>query len=394
MDEATKRSPTLKLVSRSSKNGGIADELKELLDRVRRVCDELGKGFSDSLRRVAELQERLDEERFHLAVLGQFKRGKSTLLNALLGEPLLPTGVVPLTSIPTFLRAGKTRAVRVFFRDGRQAAFSDLTLEQASDVLARHVTEAKNPKNQLGVERVEVEHPSSLLSAGVVLIDTPGIGSTLRHNTESTLNFLPQCDAAVFVVSADPPITEVEKDFLKAVWDKVAKLYFVMNKVDYLTESELEEAMGFFEKCLKELGFQDSGPIFRLSAGQGIDARVREEPLLWRKSGFEELQNYLLDFLSREKSRTLHLALARKALTVVADASMNIRLQQRSLQLSQQELEKRIEIFDAKVKEIEQEKVKIGDLLVGDRKRAAQLLEDLAETLRRDARRYLRALMK
>jgi small GTP-binding protein len=250
MDEATKRLPTLKLVSRSRKDVGTGEKLRELLDRVRRVCDALGEGFSDLVTRVAELQERLNEERFHLAVLGQFKRGKSTLLNALLGEPLLPTGVVPLTSIPTFLRTGQTRAVRVFFHDGRQVAFSDLTLEQASDVLVRYVTEKENPRNQLGVQRVEVEHPSSLLSAGVVLIDTPGIGSTLRHNTEATLNFLPQCDAAVFVVSADPPITEVEKDFLKAVRDKVAKLCLVMNKIDYLTESELEEAMGFFEKCL------------------------------------------------------------------------------------------------------------------------------------------------
>jgi hypothetical protein len=86
----------------------------------------------------------------------------------------------------------------------------------------------------------------------------------------------------------------------------------------------------------------------------------------------------------------LHLALARKAAAIVADASMNVQLRQRSLQLSQQELEKRIEIFDGKVKEIEQEKVKMGDLLAGDRKRTADLLEQLAETARRDARSYLK----
>jgi small GTP-binding protein len=356
------------------------------------LCQEFGEGFSDSLVRVAELQERLVGERFHLAILGQFKRGKSTLLNALLGEPLLPTGIVPLTSLPTFLRAGKTRTVRVVFQEGSESAFPDLTLDQGRDVLARHVTEKENPKNRLGVESVEVEHPAAILRAGVVLIDTPGIGSTLKHNTEATLQFLPQCDAALFVVSADPPMTEVEKEFLEAVQVKVAKLCFVMNKVDYLTEAELTDAILFFEKVLKELGVEDRETVFKISARNGIDARVKEDPALWCKSGLEKLQSYLLDFFAREKKRTLQVALAKKALAVVAHVFMNVRLQQRSLQLSREELQKHIETFDTKVNELAQEKIKIEDLLAGDRKRTVQVLEDLAEKLRRGARYHLDAI--
>ncbi len=392
MDETTEPSPSP--VPDPGKRGGTADELKHLMSRVRSLCEESGEGFSDSLARIAELQERLAEERFHLAILGQFKRGKSTLLNSILGEPLLPTGVVPLTSIPTFLRAGKTCTVRALFHDGRESAFPDLTLEEARDVLARHVTEKENPGNRLGVECVEVGHPASILKAGVVLIDTPGIGSTLRHNTEATLAFLPQCDAALFIVSADPPITEVEKDFLKAVQEKVAKICFVMNKVDYLTGTEITDAILFFEKVLKELGFKDSGTVFKVSAKTGIDARVKQDRALWRKSGLEDLENYLLEFFSREKSPTLQLALARKAFAVVTDVSMNVKLQQRSLQLSREELEGRIEVFDNKVREITQEQIKIGDLLAGDRKRTVQFLEDLAEKLRRDARQYLEEIIR
>ena len=359
--------------------------INHLIDFV----DELGEGFSGDGKRLRELRERLTAERFHLAVLGQFKRGKSTLINALIGESLLPTSVLPLTSIPTFLSAGPKRVIRVFFLDRKSEEFNDISSNEAAEILANYVTEERNPLNKLAVSRVEVEHPAPLLHQGVVVIDTPGIGSTFRHNTDATLNFLPQCDAALFVVSADPPITEVEREFLRAVRDKVAKVCFVMNKIDYLTEREREAAVGFFEKSLKEMGLQHNGPIFSVSARQGIDARVREEPPVWRKSGLEDLQGYLLDFFSREKSRTLQLALARKALAVVADVSMNINLRRRALQLSQQELEKRVEIFEREIKELEQEKVKMRDLLAGDRKRTAQLLEDLAETLRRDARRYL-----
>jgi hypothetical protein len=161
-----------------------------------------------------------------------------------------------------------------------------------------------------------------------------------------------------------------------------------MNKVDYLNEEELQEAVKFFEGALKESGFPEHNSIFSVSARRGIDSRIHEKPFLWRQSGLQALQDYLLEFLSREKSRILQLALARKAIAVVADASMNIKLRQRALQLSQQELEKRLEIFDAKVKEIAQEKVKLGDLLAGDRKRSAQFLEELAEGLRGAARRH------
>jgi len=389
MDETPHQAPTPHCISGPPHNGDGAAELRALLGEARKLCESLGAGFYDLPPRLAEFQQRLDEERFHLAVLGQFKRGKSTLLNALLGEALLPTGVVPLTSIPTFLHAGKRRAVRVFFHDGRETAFFDLTREQASNVLARHVTEKENPKNQLGVARVEVEHPAALLSAGVVMIDTPGIGSTLRHNTEATLNFLPQCDGAIFVVSADPPVTEVEKTFIKAVQEKVPKLRFVMNKIDYLTEEELEEAVRFFDRVLKESGAPDEETIFRVSAKQGLDARLREDALLWERSGLRELQRYLLDFFSREKLRILQLALARKALAVVADAATKVELQRRSLRLSRRELEQRIQLFDSKVAEIEQEKLKMTDLLSGDRRRTVQRLEDLAEALRHDAGRYL-----
>jgi ribosome biogenesis GTPase A len=392
MDERTESLSKLESMPKPVTNSRPAEELQYILARLRMACED--SGFSNSLTRVSELQERLAEERFHLAVLGQFKRGKSTLLNALIGEPLLPTAVVPLTSIPTFLRAGNTRTVRVLFQESKQSDFPDLTLEQARDILARHVTEKENPGNRLGVESVEVEHPAAILMSGVVLIDTPGIGSTFRHNTDATLQFLPQCDAALFVISADPPITEVEKEFLEAVQGKVAKLCFVMNKVDYLTGAELTDAVLFFEKVLKELRLEDSDTVFKVSAREGIDARVEKDRTLWRKSGLEKLQNYLLDFFSRDKSRTLQLAVAKKALAVVADISMNVKLQQRSLQLSREELEDRIEVFDGKVKEIAQEQIKIGDLLAGDRKRTVQFLEDLAEKLRRDARQYLEGMIR
>ncbi len=377
-------------LSASHDGNGSGGSLLSILDQISKLLDELGDGFVNDQKRIQNLKERLTEERFHLAMLGQFKRGKSTLINAFLGEPLLPSSVLPLTSVPTFLRPGSKRLLRVFFLNGKSEELPDLSCAQAADLLCRYVTEERNPENKLGVVRVEVEHPSSFLSRGLMLIDTPGIGSTFKHNTDATLRFLPQCDAAIFLVSADPPITEVEIEFLKAVKGKVARLFFVLNKVDYLTVEERDQAAGFFKSVIeKQLGTMGGEPVFCVSARLGLEGKVSDNPMLWQKSGMEELETHMLGFLARDKTRTLQLALAKKALDATADTTMHIQLQCSSLQMPLDELEKRIQIFDEKIREAERERIAIGDLLAGDRKRTVEFLEEKAEESRRKARSHL-----
>jgi hypothetical protein len=135
------------------------------------------------LERLEALQQRFSVSRFQLAVLGQFKRGKSMLLNALLGADVLPTGVIPVTAIPTFLQFAPAWRLRVTF-SGDLIEETDVDGPLAlRERLTEIVTEAANPHNRLGVSRVDVFLPSALLGRGVVLIDTPGVDSTLRHNT-------------------------------------------------------------------------------------------------------------------------------------------------------------------------------------------------------------------
>ena len=137
--------------------------------------------------------------------------------------------------------------------------------------------------------------PSPLLSKGVVLIDTPGIGSTFRHNTQATLNFLQQCDAAFFLISADPPISEVELDFLEQVRQKVPRLIFVLNKIDYLDAQERHEALTFFRRILVEhLNVEKNIPIFCVSSRQGLEAKLENIPERWAESGLEELETHLI----------------------------------------------------------------------------------------------------
>lgn len=370
--------------------------LKQQLEQTGRLLAEEGPLFSAEMRKLEDLIEKLDAGRFHLAVLGQFKRGKSTLLNALLGEPLLPTSVVPLTAVPTFIRQGGSPKIRVTFGDDRgDKEYAGGSVEERRAFLESFVTEQANPKNRLSVETVDVFSPSPLLAKGVILIDTPGIGSTYRHNTEATLNFLPQCDAALFLVSADPPMTEVEADFLREVRARVSRLFFVLNKIDYLNEEERVVATEFLAKTLREqIGIENVGPIFPVSARVGLEARLTDDAALWHQSGLGDLELHLIDFMVSEKTAAIRNAVRRRADDVIESVLMHLRLRARSLELPLEEIEQRLDILDTELARASRERLVAQDLLEGDKRRGLEHLEEQAAELRQGARSHLHAALR
>jgi tRNA U34 5-carboxymethylaminomethyl modifying GTPase MnmE/TrmE len=370
-------------------------DLFALFEEALKGLESLGPGFGEERQALLSLQKRLLEERFHLAVLGQFKRGKSTFINALLGENILPTAVLPLTAIPTFLRFGPRPQARIFFEEEKEEQWEGDAPQELTDFLARFVTEVGNPENRKGVSQVEVFYPSSLLRAGVVLIDTPGIGSTFRHNTEVTLRFLPQCDAAVFLLSADPPITEVEVEFLKAVRSRVAHLVFVFNKIDYLQEEEVSSLTSFLKKVLQdEVGMGSEPLVFPVSARMALEAQKRNDPSLLHRSGMDRVSQYLFTFLAYEKNRTLQVAIARKVVDILETLIMRLGLLLRSLEMPLLDLDERLGVFATTIQEAERQRLQIGDLLQGENKRMVALLEEQAETLRQKARTYLKEVVE
>lgn len=373
-----------------------AMDFQMLLSEAIKIVSDLNSDFASHKNRLLFLRERLEEGRFHLAVLGQFKRGKSTLLNAFLGHALLPTSVVPLTAIPTFLHYSPELHMKVLYQDERPPKqYANISAEELSKILEGFVTEEGNPKNRLGVLQVEIYHPASILKHGVVLIDTPGIGSTFTHNTEATLNFLPQCDAALFVLSADPPLTEVELEFLKRVQSRVTRLFFIFNKIDYLNADELETAVGFFKRTLKEkIEAPEDYPIFCVSARRALEGKLSDDSKEWQESGLGAVEHHLVNFLVSEKTSALCDALGRKARDVLEDVVMRLRLAVQSMKMPLSDLEKRLEIFEKEVKNAERQRVVAQDLLAGDRKRALQLLEERAEELRQRSAEHLEKVVE
>src|SRR5205809_704730 len=342
------------------------------------------------LTRLDSLRERLTTERFQLAVLGQFKRGKTTVLNALLGQSVLPIGVVPVTAIPTFLEPAATSRIRVTYASGKVEAFEPKSTEALRETLTTFVTEEANPRNVLNVARVDVFLPAHILERGVVLIDTPGVGSTHCHQTAAADAILPECDAALLVVSADPPITEIEIDYLARIRQTVVRLIIVLNKIDMIEPHEREKAATFLRNALVDhAGLDPSTPIFNLSARDALRAKESGDAEAFATSGFEELETHLVQFLASDKRETLSAAVARKAAALVAQLELETEIALKSLRLPVEDLEQRMARFDEAAKRFDVERQNANDFLTGDRLRGLQKLDAEAEQLRGEARGIL-----
>lgn len=196
--------------------------------------------------RAARLAERVATGRFHIAVLGDFKRGKSTLVNALIGRPVLPTGVVPLTTVATEVHFGSTAGAAVVFDDGRR-------LPVDGGALASYVSEEANPGNRLGVRRVEVGVPAGWAAPGLVLVDTPGLASVHEHQTASARQALADSDGAVVVLSVDSPLSASEEGLLTDLAARKATVFVAVNKCDHLAPPELAEVRRFLGDHLRRL---------------------------------------------------------------------------------------------------------------------------------------------
>ncbi len=349
---------------------------EQLIEVLEAIKDVKLSNNGDFLDRINELKEKLETNTFYLVVLGEFKRGKSTLINSLLGDKLLPTSVVPLTSIVTIIKWGPQENIRVIFSNGETKTISRKELPE-------YVTEKGNPKNVKGVNYVEVSYPAETLKGGVHLIDTPGVGSIFENNTQVTYDFLPRVDAALFLFTVDPPLSRSEMDFLRDVKQYVHKIFFIQNKIDYLNDDELAESLEFSRKALKEILKMDDVVIQPLSAKLALEGELKDDVEKVNMSRLPELQQVLTDFLTKEKGHVLLRSVMKSAKKILNDLEFSIELERKAIETPLKDLETKVELFRKELSRIQKDKEDNGYFFEAEVKRIMGYLDRQLDRLKK-----------
>lgn len=317
------------------------------------------------------LREKLVANTFNILVVGQFNRGKTTLINAIMGAELLPVGILPLTSVVTVLSYGERPSITVFFQDGS-------SVEASPEQLSGYVTERENPHNEKGVREVSVYFPSPWLKDGVRIVDTPGIGSVFSHNTDVAYRYLPNADAVLFLLSADQPVSRAECDFLRDVREHAAKIFFLLNKSDYLKEDELRDAETFARATLAEaLGSEPF--IVAVSARLALEGKLAGSQELLKKSRLSHFFAVLEKFLVEEKGQVLVDSVAGNLRRLISRATLELEMERKSLHAPLAELEEKLRSFELKKREVETAREEYAVLLAAEAKKLLQRLENELE---------------
>lgn len=240
--------------------------LKSAIERAETLLEALVDcGRTQQAKTLKEVIDSARQMRFAIGVVGQAKRGKSTLINGLLGrsdDTLAPVNRFPATNVVSCFADGPKEVVTVLFApDGKVAKTIPVT------EIKHYACEEFNPGNQKGVIRIEVVGPFTRLGRNVVLVDTPGADNALSNLHDVVLlDFLPRLDAVIFLVTADEPLTASELELLKQVKrNDVKKVLFAINKADKCDPAELSQGIAHNRRALTEAGYRDA-PIFTMSA--------------------------------------------------------------------------------------------------------------------------------
>jgi GTP-binding protein EngB required for normal cell division len=198
--------------------------------------------------RIDSLASRLEDNNLEVALFGRVSSGKSSLLNALLSTDVLPVGINPITAVPTKLEYGATLRAFVTYGNGRNEI---VTVEE----LGKLVTEQGNPGNLRNVTRAMVQVPSPRLKQGIVLVDTPGLGSLARRGGAETLAYLPSCDLALLLIDAGTTLNEEDVGTLRLLYEAAIPAIVLLSKADLLEEGDLHQVIRYIhEQLQQELG--------------------------------------------------------------------------------------------------------------------------------------------
>jgi small GTP-binding protein len=336
-DTATTPSNTVAPAGKAGTPGERKAAIRAAFESLATAAD--AAGLATTARDIRETRiPKLDDERFTLVVLGEFNHGKSTFINALLDEPVLPTGITPTTAVLTHVFEGAPTATLIF-ESGERRSIAPGALAPwliVEENAGKNGGGSGSPNgDRSNLHHVELTHPAGILQNRLTIVDTPGVNDINEQRADITYGYVPRADAVVFLLDATQILTASERQFLEERILRSARdrLIFVIAKADLLDAGELEETMQFARKHLSEIVHEPA--IFPVSAKRAL-AGDRDG------SGMTALVHHLRATVGQERRKLL----LDHALADAGRLSMFIRqslgMRRRSLELPVAELEQRI----------------------------------------------------
>ena len=270
-------------------------QYSSLLNKIRGICSQFR--IIVLARQLQTCERLLDQDQIiDLAFWGQFKAGKSSLINALIGAAILPVGVIPVTTTVTRLQYGLTKRAIVRRFDGTQ-------FEIEMGAIEDFTSEARNPGNQKNVEFLDIELPALIAYKGLRLVDTPGLGSVFKYHQETSETWLPEVGAALLVISADRPLAEGDLQLIRELKSYTPRIVLILTKTDLISPDQQEEIIQFLKRMLQKETNQEF-PVFLFS--------TRRDTENWK----EILQDELLLKISANHDREIDTILHHKIMSL------------------------------------------------------------------------------
>lgn len=368
-----------------SDDGTETPESLYQLDRMRR------ERLADLVRKIEEILPQLDmdvdvarnlkqiirEDTFKVLVLGEFKTGKSTFINALLGEPVLPAYAVPCTAVLNEVKWGDNKSAVLYYRD------SDVVEEIDVDELEDHVV--IKDADQSPYAKVELFWPLELCRNNVEIIDSPGLNEH-EVREDVTVSYLDKVDAVLFMFTAlqlGPAMTEIE--VIESLHEfGHTEIFFVINRFDQLpTDREKEKVKQHGEKHLRPLT-ERKDAIYFISALDALQGRLEDDITKLTRSSILSLENDLEQFLANERGRIKLMRAASEFRHKIREAQESVPRRENMLMMPLQELEQRANQAEKKLIQLERTRDMIIKQVAEDRSELAERVENRVLAFYRD----------
>lgn len=343
------------------------EKKQQIKTLIEAVISLLGKyQMNDLAKDASGLLGDFDQEKFYVIICGEFKRGKSTLINAYLEEEnLCPVNVDIATNMITSIRHGSEERVMIYFMDDKTAP-----LVVTRSEVANFVTEQGNRNNWKKVREVAVEIPSNKLSSGVILYDTPGVGALNKEHTLVSYQMIPNADCAIFVSDATATLSEPELNFVDMILRHCSQVLFVLTRIDLVPnyrqvmENNREKLAKVMKKSVEEIQIIPVSSRMKLMYKDTGDEDDLED------SNFAAFEASMNDILMDKRVHLIQAAALEGVRGLLAKATEPLLAQFRAFQADtkqrQEELQQEYVDRNRRLKELQQENAEwMSQLLQG-----------------------------